>query len=145
MHMRVANAIFKQIQPRQCNHIFNVLCLLFCNYLWWTSSKFLAQVLNSLFVHISKVWRYVLQEKSNAWFSEFYIKANELIKKKSIPFNGFSILFVKPDRRYWKSLIFCSFFSPFCSLQQVTLMFIAINLSQADVQGLPVLKVLAHC
>lgn len=40
---------------------------------------------------------------------------------------------------------FCSFISPFCSLQQVTLMFIAIDLSRRDVQRLPILGVLTQC
>lgn len=58
--------------------------------------------------------------------------------KNSISFNGFCLLFFKPDGRFWESWTFCSF----CSLQQVSPMFSAIDLPQADGQGLPALKVL---
>lgn len=46
----------------------------------------------------------------------------------------FLILFFQLYRRFSEPLIFCFFISPFCSLEQFTLMFIAVQLTQRDVE-----------
>lgn len=68
-----------------------------------------------------------------------------IIIKKPLLINRFFTLVFQLERRFWEPLIFCSFFSPFCSLGQVTSMFIALHLSQRDAQRLPVLGVSTQC